>query len=91
MVAHTHVRSVPAVIARCFKGEAMGRPSRRHNKKINQLPSDGATFQWGGHPVHTYRSSVRVVIIIQIYSNGPGSQRVNSVRARELVECSEEL
>jgi len=72
MVVHTHVQSVPAIIARCFKGEVMGHPSR-HNKKINQLPSDGATFQWGGHPVHIYRSSVHVVIIIQIYSNEPGS------------------
>lgn len=52
------------------------------------LPSNGAATRYTH--THTHRPSVRAVIIIQIYSNGPGSQRVNCERARELVDSSGE-
>lgn len=87
--AHSRIKRF-IVIARCFKGEAMGRPSRRRNKKINQLPSDGAIPSNGAATryIHIQILYARAVIIIQIYSDGPGSRNGLIASARELVECS---
>lgn len=60
------------------------------NKKINQLPSDGAIPSNGAATryIHTRILYARAVIIIQIYSDGPGSRNGLIASARELVECS---